>query len=289
MGSSLYAAAPAAYHLESCGIAAETIDASELLHYRHAALRPGTLVVLISRSGETVEAIRLLPLLRAAGVQVVCVTNVAESTLAREAPRHILVNGGNDRMVAAQSYTAGVAMLMLLAMTTTGTQAFPAPDALIQGLALAIDREIAEAAGWTEFLAAAPMIYLMGRGPSLGSVYEGALLFNESAQTPSCGMSVAQFRHGPVEVADAQTRAIVFASQPATHDLDQAFADDLRGLRAQVRVCTAGSTPSLFEPVVEIVPIQIAACALALSKGLDPGDFRYATQVTATESGFRTL
>jgi hypothetical protein len=38
--------------------------------------------------------------------------------------------------------------------------------------------------------------------------------------------------------------------------------------------------------MVEIAPVQIAACRLAEAKGVDPGDFRYATLVTLAETGF---
>jgi fructoselysine-6-P-deglycase FrlB-like protein len=90
-----------------------------------------------------------------------------------------------------------------------------------------------------------------------------------------------------VEIVDSRLRAIVFASQPATRTLDLALASDLEAMGAIVRVCDAPGVPAPFQPLVEIVPVQVAACALALSKGLDPGDFRFATLVTATESGFQ--
>jgi glucosamine--fructose-6-phosphate aminotransferase (isomerizing) len=102
-------------------------------------------------------------------------------------------------------------------------------------------------------------------------------------------MSAAQFRHGPVEVVDDRFRGIVFASQEATRDVDLALARDLASMGGKVRVCQSRGVPSPFEPLIEIVPVQIAACKLAEHKGIDPGDFRYATLVTVAESGFGTL
>jgi glutamine---fructose-6-phosphate transaminase (isomerizing) len=129
-------------------------------------------------------------------------------------------------------------------------------------------------------------VHLLGRGPSLASAREGALLFNEAARTPSAGLSAALFRHGPVEIVDHKFRAIVFASQAPTREIDQVLASDIQGMGGKVRVCQIQGVPSPFEPILEIVSPQIASCRLAESKGIDPGDFRYATLVTTAETGF---
>ena len=55
-------------------------------------------------------------------------------------------------------------------------------------------------------------------------------LFNEAARMPSAGVSAALFRHGPVEIVDKRFRAIVFASQAATREIDLALASDIEGM-----------------------------------------------------------
>jgi glucosamine--fructose-6-phosphate aminotransferase (isomerizing) len=42
----------------------------------------------------------------------------------------------------------------------------------------------------------------------------------------------------------------------------------------------------LLAPVFEIVPLQVAAYRLALWRGITPGDFRFVSEVTSSESGF---
>lgn len=290
MGSSFFAALPAVRHLAAYGGVAEATETSELLHFGLDAVDTSTAVVLVSRSGETVETMRVLPHLLARGARVIGVTNVPGSRLARESTHCILLNSLPDKMVAVQSYSASLAVLLLLAEATLQRPLDAWRSSLDETcdlLAVAIPSAVAESEAWMEFLRPTPVVYLMGRGPSLASALEGALLFNEAARTPSSAMSGAQFRHGPVEIVDSALRAIVFASQEATRALDLALASDLKAMGAGVRVCNASGAPSPFQPLVEIVPVQVAACALALSKGLDPGDFRFATLVTATESGFQ--
>ena len=144
-------------------------------------------------------------------------------------------------------------------------------------------------------------LYLLGRGPSLASVHEGALLLHETAKTAAVGMSSGQFRHGPAEILSGDFRAVVFGTPPITQSLDRSLADDLFSAGAQARwIGPAGGdrhdhAPSLvpwpeiapvLAPLFEIVPLQAAAYRLALWRGITPGDFRFVTEVTASESGF---
>ena len=144
-------------------------------------------------------------------------------------------------------------------------------------------------------------MYLLGRGPAYGSVEEGVLLMHEVAKSPAVGMSVAQFRHGPVEVVDGEFRAVVFGTQAATAALDAALANDLIGMGGQVRwigpaspgcdavpLCSwPASVPQRFTSIVEVVPLQLAAYKKAELGGIRPGDFRWAPAVTTSEQGFR--
>jgi len=286
MGSSLFAAIPAACYLERYGVAAECVETAELLHFRHPSLGPAATVVIVSRSGESVEALKLLPLLSASGAKVVGVTNVETSRLACGAPLRLLFRSANDRMVSVQSYTSSVAVLLLLAAATLHHDL--KLDQVCERMVLAVQAAVANACEWIEFLSGAHGIYFLGRGAALASAHEGALLLHEAARIPAAALSTAQFRHGPVEVTGPGTRAIVFPAPGPTRELDLALAADLERMGARVRVCDGQGVEDPFAPILEIIPVQAAACALALAQGLDPGDFRYASLVTASESGFNS-
>jgi glutamine---fructose-6-phosphate transaminase (isomerizing) len=287
MGSSMSAAIPAADYLLSRGFPAQVVETSEWLHFGAGWPAPGA-AVLVSRSGETIEIVKLLARLKTSGAPIVGITNVRESQLEREADQGIFINSEPDRMVAIQTYTGTMATLLLLAaavLEEPDDQWREALNVASNRVASAIDEAIAQAEDWNQFLTGAEVVHLLGRGPSLASVREGALLFNEAARTPSAGLSCALFRHGPVEIADQRFRAVVFASQAATREIDIALASDLEAMGGKTRVFQAGVS-SPWEPLIEIIPMQIAACRLAETKGIDPGDFRYATLVTTAETGF---
>lgn len=289
MGSSLFACIPAAHLLIDNGVHASVVDAAELLYYQTALCRPGTVVLLVSRSGETVEVLKLLSVLKQSKCRIIGVTNEPGSTLAKEAELAIITGSRSDQLVALQTYTGTVTTLLMLAGVN---QLESLPDALEQAILKLL--AAAPEAAWAHALENTPAVYLLGRGPSLASVWEGALLFNESARKPSVGMGAAAFRHGPVEVVNQPFFAFVFATQPETAALDRRLAGDIVAAGGRsLEIGPMGSEmPSIswldpvLAPVLEIVVIQIAAWWLAERKGIAAGSFQFAPLVTSTEAGF---
>jgi glucosamine--fructose-6-phosphate aminotransferase (isomerizing) len=303
MGASLFAAMPAAALLAERGLAAQVVESAELLHYGGAGLRRGDAAVLISRSGGSVEVLRLAEKMRASGVAIVGVTNVPGSELERVADATLLIGSQADQLVAVQTYTGTALALLLLAEELVGgeTTAFAeACDASLPQLAAHIDGCHEASESWREWLDSAAPLYLLGRGPALASAYEGALLLHETAKAAAVAMSCGQFRHGPVEAVSGDFRAVVFGTPERTRALDRSLAEDLSRMGASVRwigpgACGGELAPSLVEwpgvpgslaAIFEIVPLQFAAYRLALWRGVVPGDFRFASEITAAESGF---
>jgi glucosamine--fructose-6-phosphate aminotransferase (isomerizing) len=293
MGSSLYASYPAAHLLIEQGIRASVIDAAELLYYQLQVCGQGCAVVLVSRSGETVEVLKLLRAIQGSGARTVGVTSEPDSTLARETDLPIVVGNRRDQLVAIQSYTGTAAALAMLAFAAGGASAADIrSDAEVLQQTVSGVMKTMPLSGSMDALVQARAVYLLGRGPSFGSAREGALLFNEAARTPSVAMTAAEFRHGPVEVVDERFFGFVFASQPATSALDRQLATDIiagggHAIIASDLSCCDAVHPA-YAPVLEIIPVQIAAWRLAEAKGIAPGKFRFAPLVTSTEAGFDT-
>jgi glutamine---fructose-6-phosphate transaminase (isomerizing) len=308
MGSSFFACFPLSCYLATHGIPARMVETSELLHFGRKTLKPDSVLVLVSRSGESVEAIRLLEFLRAERVPVIGVTNEEGGTLARQVANPILVGSARDELVAVQTYTGTLATLLLLGAAVTGELDRRAPDLARASAEMArcLERCALESQLWREFLDTPAPVYLLGRGASLASVFEGSLLLQEVSKTPAIGMSAGQFRHGPVEVVGAAFRGIVFGSQAATSELDVALARDLVRMGGKVGhvghvgwsgpasrdpngfvLCDWPSEVSdLFAPLLEIAPVMFASYRLAEWRGISPGQFRFATLVTGSEVAF---
>ncbi len=309
MGASLNASIPFEHRLCAAGIDATVVESGELLHYPRP-LGPESVVVVVSRSGESVEIARLLPRLYG-DCTTIGITNEPTSTLARGADHFICVGSLTDEMVAIQTYSGTVLVLALVAAAAVDDLAAAeatAQDALDRYRRF-IDREVEALTHWDEFLEPQTTVYLLARGPSMASAIEGALLFKETAKAPAASMAVASFRHGPVEIVDRTFRGLLFAPPDATRTLNLALASDLVRFGGRVRVigpaeaessdarwwcnlspglswCTTPEVPPLLQPIVEIVPVQLAALRLAHLRGIVPGKFRFAPQVARDEAAF---
>jgi glucosamine--fructose-6-phosphate aminotransferase (isomerizing) len=281
MGASLYSAIPLAYRLQARAVPCVTVEAAELLHFSGEVAR-GAVVVLVSRSGETIEAVKLIPMLREMGALVIGVTNEPGTTLEREAHIPLHVGSGKDEIVAVQSYTGSAMAMALLAAETFQEDRRTEAERAVMDVESALTAYREEE--WKAVLEGAHVMYVLGRGPSTGSALEGALLFHETAKLPAVAMPCGGFRHGPVEAVDCEFRAVVFASQAKTRELDQALATHLSRLGGRVRV--VASEGDWFLPVTEIVPLQFAAYQAAELRGMVPGRFRHTGQVTRSETEF---
>jgi glucosamine--fructose-6-phosphate aminotransferase (isomerizing) len=296
MGSSFFACYPAFLRLFEAGFAVSWIELSELLHWGGDIGR-ATALVLVSQSGETVEAVRLLADRSIAG-PIVAVTNTLDSTLVQRATYVVPLYAGPEQTVATKSYTTSLLALALLAGRLAGVSA----GALAEGLSPTIDAVAQVCAGGSESIAhlspawrdAGP-ITLVGRGPSFATALAGGLLLKETAKISAEGLSCAQFRHGPIEIAGPGHRAIVCGEPGATLQLDARLAGELASHGS--RVLLLGSTggvdlpdvetvelPSTsLAPLVQIIPLQLLAREMALRQGIAPASFRYGSKVTTRE------
>jgi glucosamine--fructose-6-phosphate aminotransferase (isomerizing) len=302
MGASCFACIPFQYMMAGRGFEAMAVDTAELLYFLPSLIGPDTAVVLVSRSGESVEVSKLIPVIRVRGASIVGIVNVAASTLGSSSDEMIMMNCPADQMVAIQTYTGTVAVLLLLGAAVVG-ELDPARaelEATADILSSWISACLAASEQWRTFLESEAALYLLGRGSALGAVSEGVLLMHETAKASAVGMQAGQFRHGPVEVVDSAFRGIIFGTQTATAQLDNGLAEDLARMGAQVRWIgpTIGDSkvvplcnwpdglPSRFSSVAEVIPLQLSSYRKAELRGVRPGDFRWAPLVTTSESGF---
>jgi len=299
MGASMFACVPLEYRLCAMGIPTFLMEAAEFLHYRQEASSEAV-VIVVSRSGESVEVAKLTRVLKGR-VPIIGVSNNPSSLLATEANVSINICSRPDEMIAIQSYTGTLLTLDLLTRAIAHTLAHELTQVstFLTHLPEMIKRELQEIESWDDFLHLNSPVYLLGRGPSYASVLEGALLFHETAKAPAVGMHAASFRHGPVEMVDSRFAGIVFAPAGRTRDLSLGLARDLKRFGGKVRVVGPAGTdadgldlhrtselPENLAPLFEVIPLQCAALRLAQLRGLEIGAFRYTPQVTRDELSF---
>jgi glutamine---fructose-6-phosphate transaminase (isomerizing) len=310
IGASWHAAMAGASFFHQAGHPVGLIEASELLHFSNLA--PGSAIIIISRSGRSIEIVNLLDKARSNDANIVAITNTPDSPLALESDASICVDLSFDHAVSVMMYTA-LAMAAGLVATATlgaagGTMAGAStgrPDSflgpsLTEAL-LAVERntglwrEKIEANDW---IRPGHPVYFLARGASLASCHGARLLWEEAAKVPATAMTTGGFRHGPQEIITRDIRFCIWLDQHMLRAEDHALADDLRSLGARVMligeelpdsagdlVCSLPVSPRGWQFLSDIIPAQLAAERLSRLRGVDCDILRYCSYIVENEGG----
>jgi glucosamine--fructose-6-phosphate aminotransferase (isomerizing) len=294
MGASYHAALAIAPYFHSLGIPALAVEATDLLYYGQALLQERRPLIFISQSGKSAEVAAVADALPG-GAALLAVTNEAESLLAQRAQLVLPTLAGKESGVATKTYLNCLALLWLLARRWGGAPGDGGAD-LLEQVASECERLVADAdasaARWLDALGPAERLVFAGHGPHLASARQAAMMLAERARVAAIGMGVGAFRHGPIEIAQADLGAVIFAPPGRSSDSAAALAAELAGYGARVLIVENGRTRGVGEPAAEhrvdeflsplldVLPAQVFADALARKLGVGPG-FRYIGKVIA--------
>jgi glucosamine--fructose-6-phosphate aminotransferase (isomerizing) len=267
IGSSWHAGLNVSAMLQMRGRSAYLVDAAEMVQF--AVIPAGAVLIVISRSGRSVEIVQLLRKARESGALVIGITNAADGTLALEAQIPIVVPIALDHAISVNTYTtlALAAGILATCVIESADKNFPQglmpdigagqmsepvqPQGELKvrlpkdaGVADSLSSAFAAAGraitGWqaqiekSEWLAPRSTTYFLARGSSLGSAYETRLMWEEGVKSPATAMGSASFRHGPQEIVGEDVRFGIWIDGARMREQDLALARDLRKLGARV-------------------------------------------------------
>ncbi len=293
MGSSLQGMYPSFVRLAAAGLSVWFEDTAELLGYQHGLVTERSLLWVTSQSGESAEAIELLDRVSgSSGPTVLAVTNDLTSTLATAAASVLPLHSGDERTVGTRSYVNTLAMCANATSIALGET----PDPELGEAPHRLAAYIREWDQWIDEIGAAipdSPTFVLGRGMSLGSARTGALIIKEAARRPVEGMSVPQFRHGPLEMADPSVTALLLAGGDDDRVRNEQMRRDLEvtGARCVWIDTEPDLHPSITMPnlrgtlarsLAEILPLQLLTVVLAQRLGQEPGEFRQIEKITRT-------
>jgi glutamine---fructose-6-phosphate transaminase (isomerizing) len=300
VASAAYLCMPAEFYLGQQGRPASTVYASDALYTLLPMLRNSN-VVINSRSGETVEIVKLVQALRAEVIPFVLITNEPESSAASLADHCIWANSHKDDLVSINIVTAMMTTTLILAAAVMGQLDILKPEfdrlpGLLDGMVKRCSSQADQI--YLPFKNVRP-IHLLYRSFGKAAAYLGRLVLEEVARTPGVPLEAAEFRQGPNEVVDERFGAAVFV--PGGHEgkLNQSLAKDLLSSGGKIMLvgdltgwdgkaevaCSISGVPDFMLPVLQVVPLQILAYKLAEGQGYTPGQVRYISKVILTEEG----
>ncbi|WP_089005416.1 SIS domain-containing protein [Micromonospora viridifaciens] len=297
-GTSDHAALYAAYLTEiRLGLPAGLASPSTITLFGARPDLSDALVVGVSQSGGSPDLAEVLRVARASGALTLAVTNNPDSPLVHTAELSVDIAAGHERAVAAtKTYTAELlALLMLIEGVRAGDGVLPAAerDALARLPELA-ERTLSDAtpAQLAPRYRFATQFVTTGRGYAYPTAREAALKLMETSYLPALAFSGADLLHGPLAMTDPDVPVLaVIGSGPGGESMREVLPR-LGERRADVVVvgsadveATRMAVPEVDEryaPLLDVLPLQRLALALALARGEDPDAPRGLKKVTTT-------
>ena len=197
------------------------VDYGSEFRYRDPILAPGTLLLVISQSGETADTLAALREGKNRGVLTLAICNVRDSTIAREADHVLYTNAGPEIGVAStKAFTTQLAMVFMFAVEfglinkTLSEDAAKSLTSDLLKLPTLVDKALTlESAIETiaQELQHHTFFFYMGRGIHFPISLEGALKLKEISYLHAEGYAAGELKHGPIALIDRNTVIIVLA------------------------------------------------------------------------------
>lgn len=294
-GSAYHAGVTGKYVLEGLARIPVEVDLASEFRYRNPILGEGSLVLVISQSGETADTMAALRDSKAKGYKVLGIVNVVGSSIAREADACLYTWAGPEIAVATtKAYSAQLAALYLLAMKFARVRGLMS-DEVFAGL-LADLRRLPDQ---IEFLLAqkqsiqhfanrylgAKDIFFIGRGIDYAISLEGSLKLKEISYIHSEAYAAGELKHGTISLIEDGTLVVAVSTQPELYQKTISNIQEVKARGAFVMAVTNEENKAMekvsdyvvsipetnpyFANSLAIIPLQLFAYYVAVGRGCD--------------------
>ena len=277
-----------------CRIPVEVAYASEF-RYSDPVIGPKDIVIAISQSGETADTLAAIQLALEKGALVYGIVNAVGSSIARNSDTGTYIHVGPEIGVAStKAFTGQVTVLAMMALALgreKGSISDEEYQTLIDEL-LAIPGKMEKVLGQDEkirqiakkFQDKHNALYL-GRGINYPVALEGALKLKEISYLHAEGYPAAEMKHGPIALVDEEMPVVFIATH---YELYEKVISNMQEVIARkgriLAVVTEGDelvkkmvddvievpeVHSSLAPLLTVLPLQMLAYHVAVSKGLN--------------------
>ncbi|MGH8481782.1 MAG: glutamine--fructose-6-phosphate transaminase (isomerizing), partial [Nevskiaceae bacterium] len=239
-GTSFHAGLIARYYLEQGAGLPCTVEVASEYRYRNPVVRPDTLFIAISQSGETADTLAALREAKKRGyLATLAICNVPESSIVREADLVLMTRAGPEIGVAStKAFTTQLAALGLLGLALARHQGINAKVLIASTRqlmhvppmiehTLKLEPAIKE---WAKRFADRHHALFLGRGPSWPVAMEGALKLKEISYIHAEAYPAGEFKHGPLALVDEDMPVVAVAPNNA---LLEKLKSNLQEVRAR--------------------------------------------------------
>lgn len=278
------------------------VDYASEFEHRNPLIGHGELTIVITQSGETADTTAAQREARKRGSRTVAISNVVDSTIAREADGVLYTHAGPEISIAStKAFTAQMAVLFLFAAYLAQVREELPKAALRRWI-----EELLALPGKTEatlkssdqcqrladrFHRSEDFLFL-GRAIHYPIAMDGALKLKEVSYIHAEGYPTGETKHGPNALIDEHLPVVIIATcdrnDPGSVLRYEKNVANIHGFRQQkarvIAIATEGDAavedladhtifipeaPELLSPILEILPLQLFAYHMAVRKGLD--------------------
>ena len=297
-GTAFHSGLIAKYSIEHWTRIPVEVEVASEFRYRDPILDRSTLVIAISQSGETMDTLMAIRHAREQGSRVLAICNVNGSTIPRESDAVVYTYAGPEIAVAStKAFLTQIVAVHLVALYLAQVRGTKWGDEIqrhvheLSAMPEAVDRvldtvEPMRALG--RELVGAKAVLFLGRHVGFPVALEGALKLKELAYMHAEGFPAGELKHGPIALIEPGLPVVVIVPPRSRKVLHDKIVSNIQEIRARgartVVIAEEGDdtvapyadtlvpiprVPTLLQPLVATVPLQVFACELASAKGYD--------------------
>ncbi|MEL6050168.1 glutamine--fructose-6-phosphate transaminase (isomerizing) [Corynebacterium rouxii] len=299
-GTAAYAGHVARYAIEHwCRIPTE-VELAHEFRYRDPIVNEKTLVVALSQSGETMDTLMAVRHAREQGAKVIAICNTNGSSIPRESDACLYTHAGPEIAVAStKAFLAQITATFLLGLYLAqlrGNMFADEVNAVLSELRNIPDKVSAVLDGvedqvktLAQDMKDSASVLFLGRHVGFPVALEGALKLKELAYLHAEGFAAGELKHGPIALIEEGQPVFVIVPSPRGRDsLHAKVVSNIQEVRARgaitIVIAEEGDdaveayanhiiripqAPTLMQPLLATVPLQIFACGVAAAKGFD--------------------
>ena len=294
-GSAYHTGMTAKYVLEGMARIPVDVDVASEFRYRNPILEEGSLVVVISQSGETADTLAALREAKKRGRKTLGIVNVVGSSIAREADACLYTWAGPEIAVATtKAYSAQLAAIYLLSMKLAKVRGALAEETFqeLLGDLIRLPHQIERLLERKEKIQhfanrylGAKDIFFIGRGIDYAISLEGSLKLKEISYIHSEAYAAGELKHGTISLIEDGTLVVAVSTQPDLYPktISNIVEVKARGAFVMTISCEDNNaignvsdylldipkTNPFFTNSLAIIPLQLFAYYVAVGRGCD--------------------
>ena len=294
-GTSWHAALVGKFLLEEIARIPVEVDISSEFRYRNPVIRPNTLTMAITQSGETADTIAAVREARNLGSWTMAISNVVGSMITRETQGTVYTHAGPEIGVAStKAFTTQIVALYLFTIYMAQLKKQLSPEESVKRLqALTTISNLVEVilqkhdlleSLIEKYIERSDFLYL-GRGINYPIALEGALKLKELSYIHAEGYPAGEMKHGPIALIDEKMPVVAVMPQDRHYEKIRSNVMEAKSRGGNIiAIATQGDTSvediarrvfyippadELLTPILSVIPLQLIAYYIAVRRGCD--------------------